>query len=203
MRRNVAKFRVSLSEDDVAQDIFVKLLTPSKRVGTTYLERFDSDKNTMEGFLSLMIYHHFCRLYGRATHVVEQAKPLDDVMITCTDTAIQHKFVFHDSAVTQRIYEELLDAYPFTSGVVYAKPFSLPMKIVRVVNISDSPTVEEDFEILWRSVANIFLLLMKGCSQEEIANAMGTSKGWISKQVHRIRVLGSVRSWAAEFGISV
>ncbi|MBX4216053.1 hypothetical protein KW797_03830 [Candidatus Parcubacteria bacterium] len=203
VRRNCIRFRIN-SESDICQDIYAKLLTPSPSVKTTYLQRFDATKNSIEGFLSRFIFNYFCRVYSRHIHPVESAQSLDKVLpaLENHEAFSYTPQIFHDSAKVSKIYEQLASFYPFSSGVLLKKPFSIPPVVVQVVQASHPVQPSDDEELLWRSVANIFRLLFEGFSQEEVAVAMVVSRGWISKKVQLIRNLPEVTQWAGEFGIS-
>jgi hypothetical protein len=203
VHRNCLKFKMLFQEEDIRQDVLVKLLTPSPSVGTTYLERFDATQNSLEGFISRLVFNYFCRLYSRARHPVELAEPIDLALLGGKADSFSTAPVERDEACAAAIIAELDYLYPCSSGVLLRRPFSLPPAILRIVAVANPPDPSPDEELLWRSVSNIFRLMLDGFSQEEVATAMAVSKGWVSKQVHKIRCLEEVASWASDLGLTV
>lgn len=201
VRRNCIKFKFMGMEDDLKQEIYVKLLTKSDRVGTSYIERFDPALNSLEGYLSRFIYNFFCRVHARSRYVVERAKPISEVF----DLG-EPPVAFSDMNTAmnaEKVYLILDERFPYTSGVVCFTPLEIPVKFSKVVQKGDIVSLEEGQVIVWRSVANIFCFMLSGMTQEEVASIMDVSKGWISKQVNKIREQVEIHEWAKEFGMDV
>lgn len=200
VHRNCIKFRTLEREEDIRQEIFVRILSPSPSVKTTYLERFNPSKNSLEGFLSRLIYNYFCRIYTRGQYAVERAKSIDE-LFDVGERSYDLQAV-SSKVDAEKVFKSLEEKYPYTSGVMIRPPLKIPPDVVSVVKREDNPKAVNGDRILWRSVANIFTLILSGMSQEEVATVMLVSKGWVSKQVHKIRQQEDISAWASELGIS-
>lgn len=203
VQRHGHKFRIaSHMFSDIEQDIFVKLIRPAKNDGTTYLQRYDPARNSFDGYISGLVFNYFCRLHRARRRPSEDAVSLDMLVEMNLDPPCEAQDGGEGTDATiERIAAQLELDFPYSSGVLFRKPFAVPVTPIGVVRVDDDFVETAEIGVLWRSPANIFRLLALDMDQESISRALQVSKGWISKQTNRIRTHPAVRDWALEMGL--
>lgn len=181
-----SKFRYVKDRGEIYQDLVVELLR------TDYLARFDSSKNSKAGFISRFTYNYFCKLFKVKGYAVNRATSFEDMVVEFVDNSKPDLDPISIRSL-EKVAVFLDDEFPFTSGVRYKE-----VMYIEVVYAGEEANTGET--IVWRSMSNIFRLTAMDFLQDEIAQVFRVSKGWISKQVDRIRSVEEVRNWAREQG---
>ena len=182
-----SKFKYGSDKEEIYQELVVELLR------TDYLSRFDSEKNTKSGFISRFTYHYFCKLFKIRNYAVNRATSIEDMVMELPEKPGTEMRISSTPAL-EKIALFLDEEFPHTSGVRYKDA-------ERIETVYVGEEAEEEGEIIvWRSMSNIFRLTAMGFLQDEIARVFNVSKGWISKQVDRIRSVEMVREWAKSEG---
>jgi len=184
-----SKFKYGRDKEEIYQELIVELLR------TNYLSRFNEEKNTKAGFISRFTYHYFCKLFKIRNYAVNRALSIDDMTMEMPERTDSEMRISPTPSL-EKIALYLDEEFPHTSGVRYKEA-----DFIEVVYVGEE--AEEGEIIIWRSMSNIFRLTAMGFLQDEIARVFKVSKGWISKQVDRIRSVEVVRKWAKSEGASL
>jgi len=184
-----SKFKYGSDKEEIYQELVVELLR------TDYLSRFDDEKNTKSGFISRFTYHYFCKLFKIRNYAVNRAVSIDEMVMEMPERPGSEMRISPTPAL-EKIALHLDEEFPHTSGVRYKDS-----NFIEVVYVGEE--AEEGEIIIWRSMSNIFRLTAMGFLQDEIARVFKVSKGWISKQVDRIRSVEVVREWAKQEGATL
>lgn len=182
-----SRFRFLRDKEDIYQDLVGELLR------TNYLSRFDPSQNSKSGYISRFVYNFCCKKYKLNTYKVNQASSLEDdptEVHVSTPKSIDFNSIQPLEAMASILDEEL----PPTSGIKYDTVTGESKGVAYFGELA-----EEGEFIVWRSSANIFRLLAMNFFQEEIAQVLDVSKGWISKKVKRIRDVSEIKDWADNF----
>jgi len=184
-----SKFKYGADREEIYQELVVELLR------TNYLSRFDPEKNTKSGFISRFTYHYFCKLFKIRNYAVNRASSIEDMVLELPEKPGTEMRISPTPAL-EKIALFLDEEFPHTSGVRYKDA-------ERIETVYVGEEAEEGEIIVWRSMSNIFRLTAMGFLQDEIARVFNVSKGWISKQVDRIRSVEMVREWAKSEGATL
>ena len=197
VRINCSKFRERADEEDIYQQLVVQLLE------SDYMARYDSTRNSVRGYLSSVVYNHFCRRYKVAGYAVNRADEFDTVRGT-----VRYGFEEYvpdqpepaaadlderSMADLEVVARQLDEFFPYTSGAWYRDG-----KYVGACYLGEEPGPADFF--LWRSSSVIWRALALGFQQRELAKALWVSKGYICKTIKRIRGSAVVQSWSVVHG---
>jgi hypothetical protein len=65
IRHRIRKFQVTESVDDCLQQILLSMITPSAKLGTSYLERYDPSRGTAQHYVLMFTMQQMMKLHAR------------------------------------------------------------------------------------------------------------------------------------------
>lgn len=185
-----SRFKYQNQAADIKQELVIELLR------TNYLARYDPTQNSKNGYLNAFVKNFFCKLYKHAAYPVNRAIPLEDMEVSLEESITDSDEPMDPKtwAALEGLITRLENRHPASTGVRYKGSTYL-----EDVYVGQLPLEGET--IIWKSAANILMLIVLGFRQEEIARLFHQSKGWVFKQVKRIRQEPLVHAWAEEYDL--